>query len=75
MSNKQANNIKQQIEQTMSGITGLLKVANDKLKEAQESAQTIDEKKEFVTAFMQSGVLKEFQDVNSKLEELNKWQS
>jgi hypothetical protein len=44
-------------------------------KEAQESAQTIDEKKEFVTAFMQSGVLKEFQDVNSKLEELNKWQS
>jgi hypothetical protein len=75
MSNNQANNIKQQIEQTMSGITGLLKVANDKLKEAQESAQTIDEKKEFVTAFMQSGVLKEFQDVNNKLEELNKWQS
>jgi hypothetical protein len=66
------NNLKFQLEQTMKGVQGLMKVANDKLIEARNMANTDEEKKQFTKEFVESGLLKEFDNLKSKISDLSK---
>lgn len=64
------NDIKKMMEQSLSSVTGLLRVATDKLSEAKENAKTDEQKKEFAKHFIDSGVLAEFKNITDQLNSL-----
>ena len=67
---QQVNDIKKMLEQTMTGITGLLKVATDRIEQAKKDAVTEDQKKEFAEQFVKSGALREFNELTEKFKQI-----
>jgi hypothetical protein len=74
--NPQASNInmlKQQMEQVNKALIPMLSIVNENIILAKEDAIKKGEEKEFKKTFVESGILTNFADIQTKLKEVNKW--